>query len=158
MRGELEFVHTRTIKLSEEVLNVKYNYAFEEKQKLMVAVATLDNTIRVYHEDSLKLFLNLYGHSLPVLSVDISDDNTLLVSGSADKLVKIWGLDFGDCHRSLLGHTDSIMKVQFQPKTHYFFSASKDKTIRYWNADNFTQIMILRGHIVSIDLSKCGPC
>jgi U3 small nucleolar RNA-associated protein 12 len=35
------------------------------------------------------------------------------VSGSADKSVKIWGLDFGDCHRSLRAHDDSVMRVQF---------------------------------------------
>jgi U3 small nucleolar RNA-associated protein 12 len=45
----------------------------------------------------------LYGHRLPVLCLDISDDGSLLVSGSADKNVKVWGLDFGDCHRSLFG-------------------------------------------------------
>ncbi len=43
------------------------------------------------------------------MSMDISDDGALLATGSADKTVKIWGLDFGDCHRSLLAHDDSIM-------------------------------------------------
>jgi U3 small nucleolar RNA-associated protein 12 len=33
------------------------------------------------------------------MCLDISYDSTILVSGSADKTVKIWGLDFGDCHR-----------------------------------------------------------
>jgi WD40 repeat protein len=41
--------------------------------------------------------------------MDVSDDGTLLATGSADKTVKLWGLDFGDCHRSLLAHTDSVM-------------------------------------------------
>lgn len=54
---------------------------------------------QVYFEDSLKFFLSLYGHKLPVLCMSISSDNTLLITGSADKNVKIWGLDFGDCHR-----------------------------------------------------------
>ena len=61
--------------------------------------------------DSLKFFLSLYGHKLPVLSLDISSDSSLLISGSADKNIKIWGLDFGDCHRSLFAHADSIMQV-----------------------------------------------
>lgn len=51
--------------------------------------------------DSLKIFLSLYGHSLPVLCMDISSDGDLIATGSADKNVKIWGLDFGDCHKSL---------------------------------------------------------
>lgn len=75
----------------------------------MPAVAILDNTVKVFHDDSLKFFLSLYGHKLPVMSMDVSDDGELLATGSADKTVKIWGLDFGDCHRSLLAHDDSIM-------------------------------------------------
>lgn len=54
----------------------------------------------------LQFFLSLYGHSLPALSIDMSTDGTLLVSGSADKNIKIWGLDFGDCHKSVFAHDD----------------------------------------------------
>ena len=67
---------------------------------------------QVFFLDSLKFFLSLYGHKLPVLSMDISGDSTLLVSGSADKNIKIWGLDFGDCHKSLFAHQDSVMQVK----------------------------------------------
>ena len=64
-----------------------------------VCLALLDASIKVLFSDSFKLFLTLYGHQLPVLSVSASSDGDLLVSGSADKTIKIWGLDFGDCHR-----------------------------------------------------------
>ena len=67
---------------------------------------------QVHFMDSLKFFLSLYGHKLPVLSMDISSDSSLLISGSADKNIKIWGLDFGDCHRSLFAHADSIMQAR----------------------------------------------
>ena len=59
------------------------------------------------------------------------------MSGSADKTIKIWGLDFGDCHRSLLGPGDSVTCIRFQPKTHYFLSAGKDGLVKYWDADRF---------------------
>jgi len=29
-----------------------------------------------------------------------------LITGSADKNIKIWGLDFGDCHKSIFAHDD----------------------------------------------------
>lgn len=54
--------------------------------------------------DSHKFFISLYGHKLPVLCMDISSDGDLIVTGSADKDLKIWGLDFGDCHKSIFAH------------------------------------------------------
>ena len=101
----------------------------------------LDNSIRVFYEDTSKFFLNLYGHKLPVLCFDVSSDGTLLISGSADKNVKLWGMDFGDCHKSFFAHQDSVTAVKFVKKTHYFFSASKDKVIRYWDADSVSSII-----------------
>ena len=62
--------------------------------------------------------------ALPAL-VGAGADSTLLVSGSADKNLKIWGLDFGDCHRSLFAHGDSVMQVAFVPNTHYVFTAGE---------------------------------
>lgn len=36
----------------------------------------------------------------------VDQDSTLIATGSADRNVKIWGLDFGDCHRSMFAHDD----------------------------------------------------
>ncbi|KAI3355690.1 hypothetical protein L3Q82_004283 [Scortum barcoo] len=114
-------------------------------QKLL-AVSLLDCTVKVFYTDTLKFFLSLYGHKLPVLCLDISHDSTLIATGSADRNVKIWGLDFGDCHRSMFAHDDSVMFLQFVPKTHLFFTAGKDKKIKQWDADKFEHIQTLEGH------------
>lgn len=45
------------------------------------------------------------------MSLDISSDSTMIVTGSADKNIRIWGLDFGDCHKSLFAHDDTVMQV-----------------------------------------------
>jgi len=111
-----------------------------------LAVALLDNTVKVFHADTMNFFLSLYGHKLPVLSLDISSDSSLLITGSADKNVKLWGLDFGDCHRSLFAHDDSVMQVKFVPGTHYYFTVGKDKMIKYWDGDTYDKILSLPGH------------
>lgn len=59
--------------------------------------------------DSLKFCLSLYGHKLPVLCMDISSDGDLIITGSADKNLRIWGLDFGDCHKSIFAHDDRLL-------------------------------------------------
>ncbi|CAJ0919354.1 3716_t:CDS:10 [Entrophospora sp. SA101] len=150
----LKLVHNRTLKMSDDVLCVKYS----PNQKF-VAVALLDSTVKVFYDDTLKFFLSLYGHKLPVISMDISSDNKLIVTGSADKNIKIWGLDFGDCHKSIFAHQDNIMCVKFVPNTHYIFTASKDKLIKYWDGDNFENIMKIEGHhgeIYSLIIGKHG--
>mmetsp|Transcript_31744 Transcript_31744/g.36251 ORF Transcript_31744/g.36251 Transcript_31744/m.36251 type:complete len:314 (-) Transcript_31744:203-1144(-) len=106
-----------------------------------------------------KLFLSLYGHSLPVLAFDISSDNTLLVSASADKNVKLWGLDFGDCHKSIFCHDDSITTVKFVRDTHYFFTGSKDSIVKYYDGDTHEEIQVFEqsfGNIWGVDLSYIG--
>lgn len=137
----LTITNVRTLKMAEDVLSVRFS-----PDAKYIAVALLDSTIKVFFADSLKFFLSLYGHKLPVLCMDISSDAALLVSGSADKNLKIWGLDFGDCHRSLFAHADSVMAVQFVRNTHYVFTAGKDRTVKYWDADKFELLLTLEGH------------
>ncbi len=75
--------------------------------------------------------------------MDISDDSKLLVTCSADKNVKIWGLDFGDCHKSIFAHDDSIMQVAFEKKSHYFWTVAKDKLVKYWDGDKVNSFLPL---------------
>ena len=130
----IDFQLSRQLQMTHDVLCVKYSNT-TNNDKLLLAVGLLDNTVKVFFDDSLKFFLSLYGHKAPVMCIDISYDNTILVSGSADKTIKIWGLDFGDCHRSIIAHEDSVTVVKFQPKTHYMFSGSKDGVLKYWDTD-----------------------
>jgi len=148
--GHPILVHTRTLEMSDEVVAVKYS-SQSSTSKTLVFVSTLDSTIKVLFEDSLKLFLSLYGHSLPALCVSPSDDNALLASGGADKTIKVWGLDFGDTHCTLHGHSDSVTDLAFIRRTHCFVSSSKDGSVRYWDADRFQCILVLEGHSAEVN-------
>ena len=112
----------------------------------LVAASLINMVIKVFYLDTMKWFIDLYGHKLPALALDISSDNTLLVSGSADKNIKIWGLDFGDCHKSLFAHQDSVMAVAFVPRTHYVFTVGKDRMLKYWDADKFELLLEFPAH------------
>ncbi|KAJ0400066.1 hypothetical protein ATCC90586_000538 [Pythium insidiosum] len=151
--------HSRLLKMSDDVLCVRFSNTKDAK-KLVVAVALLDCTVKVFHDDSLKFFVSLYGHKLPVMAMDISSDDTMLVTASADKNVKLWGLDFGDCHKSIFAHQDAIMAVRFVKKTHHFFTASKDKTIAYWDGDHFERILKIEnehfGEVWGLAVSQDG--
>lgn len=151
---QLALVHTRTLKMTDDVLCAR----FSPNGKLL-AMSLLDNTVKVFFADSLKFFLSLYGHKLPVLSLDISSDSKLCVTVSADKNVKIWGLDFGDCHKSIFAHNESIMGVCFeggqqgggllggrQGASHHFWTVGKDGLLKHWDGDRFQLIQQLEGH------------
>lgn len=144
------FVHIRTLQMTDDVIAAKYSKT-PEYSKRLVFVSTLDSTIKVFFDDSLKLFLSLYGHKLPALAVDCTDDDVLLASSGADKTVKIWGLDFGDTHKTLLGHDDSVTDIKFVRGTHNFFSCSKDGSVRYWDGDRFEQILFIQGHFAEVN-------
>ncbi|MBE7180979.1 MAG: hypothetical protein INR71_07180, partial [Terriglobus roseus] len=143
----LKLVHARTLKVNDDILSLSFS-----PDARLLAVSTLDTTVKVFFVDTLKLFLTLYGHKLPVLSTSISSDGKLIATSSADKNVRIWGLDFGDCHRALFAHADSVMQVRFAARpashddAHLFFSAGKDGAVKTWDGDKFEQVQKLDGH------------
>ncbi|KAH1004388.1 hypothetical protein HUJ04_004145 [Dendroctonus ponderosae] len=154
----LSLVHNRTLKLEEGVLCVKLS-----PDSKFIAVALLDSTVKIFFSDSFKVpqkahssarftnenlqfYLSLYGHKMPVYCMDISSDSRLIATGSGDRNIKIWGMDFGDCHKSIFAHDDSVMGLQFVPNTHYFFTCGKDGSIKEWDADKYHKIVTVQGH------------
>ncbi|CAI2344853.1 unnamed protein product [Caenorhabditis sp. 36 PRJEB53466] len=123
---------------------------FSPDGKFLV-VALLNNTCSVYFVDTLKFFVSLYGHSLPVTCVDIAPTSRLCVTGSVDKSVKVWGLDFGDCHKSFHAHDDAVTSVLFCPgEEQLFWSAGKDGKIKQWDAVKFILVQVLDRHTSDI--------
>jgi U3 small nucleolar RNA-associated protein 12 len=49
--------HARTLKMSDEVLAVRYS-----PDGRLLAVSLLDATVKVFYQDTLKFFISLYGH------------------------------------------------------------------------------------------------
>ncbi|KAI6194121.1 WD-REPEATS-REGION domain-containing protein [Aphelenchoides besseyi] len=143
----LSFREDSQIELPDEALCMSIS-----PNKKFIAFGLLDNTARVYYLKSLKFFLSLYGHSLPVTCIDIGPNSDLIATGSVDKTVKIWGLDFGDCHRSLFAHDDVVTHVKFNKdlEEQLIWSAGKDGKIKQWNAKKFDQIQVLNGHFAEI--------
>ncbi|KAK9079343.1 hypothetical protein SSX86_001014 [Deinandra increscens subsp. villosa] len=150
----LTVANVRTLPMNDDVIVVAVSPDGKH-----IGIALLDCTVKVYYMDTLKFFLTLYGHKLPVLCMDISSDGDLIVTGSADKNLKIWGLDFGDCHKSLFAHADSVTAVKFVHNTHYMFSVGKDRMVKYWDADKFELLLTLEGHhaeVWCISISQRG--
>lgn len=132
----------RTLEMRDEVLCVRVAF---NRDHPVILVSLMDSTVQAFDLRSLNPYMSFYGHKMPVLSMDVSSDGLLLATGSADKTIKVWGMDFGDCRRSLRAHSESVMAVVFQPKTHYLFSGSRDGLLKYWDCDKFDLITSLEG-------------
>ncbi|ELV12398.1 WD repeat-containing protein 3 [Tupaia chinensis] len=113
-----------------------------------VVIGTKTGKLQLYDLASGNMLETVDAHDGALWSMSLSpdQDGALIATGSADRNVKIWGMDFGDCHKSLFAHDDSVMYLQFVPKSHLFFTAGKDHKIKQWDADKFEHIQTLEGH------------
>ena len=59
----------------------------------LVAAGTVDNIITVWDLESAQILLSLPGHSSFIHVLDFTEDDSFLLSGSADETVMIWSLE-----------------------------------------------------------------
>lgn len=142
----------RAVELQDEGLAVVYS-----ANGKWIAVALLNHSVQLFFADTLAFYMSLYGHRLPVMSIDITSDSQMVASGSADKNIKLWSTHFGNCHKSLRAHEESIMQVRFLPGTHYLASVGRDRDLKLWDCDSYELITTLHGHgseVLALALSQ----
>jgi WD40 repeat protein len=97
--------------------------------------------VRIWNAASGIQELELRGHTKWVNSVGFSPDGKHIVSGSDDKMVRIWKVESGvtvgqyDLEAELKGHTGWVMSVAYSPDGKHIVSGSDDKTVRIWNVE-----------------------
>jgi WD40 repeat protein len=72
-----------------------------------------------------------------------------IVSGSFDKILRIWDATTLECMSTFKGHTASITALAILPDGR-IVSGSFDKTLRIWDATTLQCIAILAGHTASV--------
>lgn len=96
----------------------------------------------------------LSDHRAAVLAMDYNADGSLLVSGSADKTIKIWSGDgglvatLGQVGPINKGHTEEVNTVVFSPDDQLIVSGSTDKSMKLWRRDregNYQFAMTIHG-------------
>lgn len=75
----------------------------------------------------------LEGHSKHVTTLATTKDGRLLVSGGADKTVRVWDRITGQCTHTLAGHTDSVSALAVSADNRFVVSGSQDRTLRIWD-------------------------
>jgi len=104
--------------------------------------------------------MTLRGHSDEVHGIAVSPDGKRIISGSADKTVKVWDSATGAELMTLHGHNDWISSVAFSPDGKRIISGSGDNTIKVWNsvtgAELMTLVVGLESDVSSVAFSPDG--
>jgi RNA polymerase sigma factor (sigma-70 family) len=88
------------------------------------------------------------GHDDEPLCAAFAPDNSLLVTGSADKTARIWDPTSGNEKHVLRSHTDSILVVAFSPDGKQIATGGKDGLVKLWDATTGKERASLKGHTV----------
>jgi WD40 repeat protein len=92
----------------------------------------------------------LEGRSDICYSVAFSPGGDQLVSGSADRTVKLWNMQRGCLLRVMIGHSDCVLSVVYSPDGMLIASGSADGTVRLWDAATGLQVGLYAGHRNSV--------
>ncbi len=108
-----------------------------------VAICRGEPSIKICQDGKETL---LKGHAGKVMCLAVSADGKRLVSGSEDKLVKVWEVQSGDSTLSLSGHTDAVLAVAINDEGTQVASASADGMVKVWDIESGLPIYTLTGH------------
>ncbi|XP_076961177.1 pre-mRNA-processing factor 19-like [Bidens hawaiensis] len=101
------------------------------QSKDLIATGGVDTNAVVFNRSSGEILSTLSGHSKKVSSVKFVADGELIVTGSADKTVRVWqGSENGnyDCKHVLKDHTAEVQAVTIHATNNYFVTASLDSS------------------------------
>ena len=97
------------------------------------------------------------GPAAAVGPIALSPDASHAITGSSDKMVRLWDLTKVQCELTLAGHTASINDLCYLPDGQRAISASEDGTLRLWDLAGGTCLRILEGHASWVSCVAASP-
>ncbi len=106
--------------------------------------ATGDGTVRVWDVAKGIERMAFSAHDGTAWCCDC--DSTMLVTGGADRTVRIWDRDGYSAVRTLEGHGGWVLACALSRRGDLLASASRDESVRLWNTRTWTERAVLTGH------------
>nr|XP_007145151.1 hypothetical protein PHAVU_007G214500g [Phaseolus vulgaris]ESW17145.1 hypothetical protein PHAVU_007G214500g [Phaseolus vulgaris] len=99
----------------------------------------------------------LRGHRVAVYCAIFDGSGRFVISGSDDRLVKIWSMETAFCLASCRGHEGDITDLAVSSNNALVASASNDFVIRVWRLPDGMSISVLRGHTGAVNTITFSP-
>ncbi len=144
-------------KLREYFVAVGDSQSIADVEEILNCVANLKHQVTLQH---IVLSHTLTGHSEKVTSVVISPDSESLVSGCADKTIKVWNLKTGKLIRTLTEDLGKISSVAISPDGHYLAVGScqhPKSNVKVWNLNSDKLLHTLLGHQKPVNCIAISP-
>uniref|UniRef100_A0A674DJ30 Transducin beta like 3 n=1 Tax=Salmo trutta TaxID=8032 RepID=A0A674DJ30_SALTR len=135
---------------------MKESFVVSGSQDCTIKVWDLPETIPETDGDMFQLNARVTekAHDKDVNSVAVSPNDKLLVSGSQDRLAKLWSLGAPGADLALLGvfrgHRRGVWCVQFSPMDQVLASSSADGSVKLWSLQDFSCLKTFEGHDASV--------
>lgn len=97
------------------------------------------------------------GHRSAVYCAIFDRSGRYVITGSDDRLVKIWSMETAFCLASCRGHEGDITDLAVSSNNALVASASNDFSIRVWRLPDGYPISVLRGHVGAVTAIAFSP-
>ncbi|XP_033631650.1 pleiotropic regulator 1-like [Asterias rubens] len=104
-----------------------------------------------------KLYRVISGHIGWVRSIAVEPGNQWFVTGSSDRVIKIWDLASGKLKLSLTGHISAVRGLAVSKRQPYLFSCSEDKQVKCWDLEQNKVIRHYHGHLSAVHALDIHP-
>lgn len=92
------------------------------------------------------LAASLPGSKNSIYSLGMNNSGTVLISGSTEKVLRVWDTRTSDCKMKLIGHTDNVKALVVNRDGTQCLSGSSDGTIKLWSLGQQQCIQTFRIH------------
>ncbi|KAJ4838668.1 hypothetical protein Tsubulata_004268 [Turnera subulata] len=99
----------------------------------------------------------LRGHRNAVYCAIFDRSGRYVITGSDDRLVKIWSMETAFCLASCRGHEGDITDLAVTSNNVLVASASNDFSIRVWRLPDGVPISVLQGHTAAVTAIAFSP-